>query len=180
MSVHLAPAVQASPTSGVDPTLVRRVATLFGGERLLAPETILRFVEPMMGFEAHQDVFIYVTQDGPMSWLQAVDDASVTFCLINPFLAGIRYDLEIGHMDAAELGADSADAIEVHTLVVLDRDPKQIRTNLRAPILVCRRSGRIRQLILDDPRLPIRYLLSDLAKGLQPGRSSESARSVAC
>jgi len=47
-------------------------------------------------------------------------------------------------------------------MVVLDKDPSQRRTNLRAPILVCRNTRMAKQVVLQDTRLPIKFFLRDL------------------
>ncbi len=124
--------------------------------------SVFTFVQPLLGFEHLRRFIIYQTEAGPLSWLQSVEDRRAAFCLISPFRAGIDADMAIGPVDAAAIGADDAAQIEVYTMVVLDRDPAQTRTNLAAPILVNHRAGLATQLVLEDKRLPVRFYLRDL------------------
>ena len=144
------------------PTL--SVATLMKGRVEVPADQITTFIAPLLGFENLRRFYIYQTEPGPMHWLQSLDDPRVAFCLLAPFAAGLDPDVEIGLGDVADIGALGLDDIDVYTIVVLDRDPREIRTNLRAPVLVGRRSGLAKQLVLNNPRLPIRFRLCELKK----------------
>jgi flagellar assembly factor FliW len=151
-----------------EPMSLVTVATLFSGTLDLAEDRILSFTQPLLGFERHDRWITYQSIDGPLHWLQAVDDPRATFCILSPSEAGMAADWEIGRDDATDLGTTDARELELYTVVVLDRDPQQIRTNFRAPILVCRRTGRAKQLVIDDPRLPIKQPLSEIAHRALP------------
>ena len=140
------------------------VDTAVAGLREIPLSDILRFVSPVLGFENLENFAIFKTQDGPMWWLQSLDRKEIAFCLLEPFAAGIQADMEISGEEAADIGATSPSEITVMTVLVLERDPSKIRTNLRAPILINRRTGLAKQTVLSDTRLPIRYHLKDLLK----------------
>ncbi len=89
-------------------------------------------------------------------------DPSISFCLLAPFAAGLDPDMEITAADVSDIAANGASDIEVYTVVVLDDDPENIRTNLRAPILVSRSSGKAKQVVLHNTSLPIKFFLRDL------------------
>jgi flagellar assembly factor FliW len=139
-----------------------RVKTLFKGEIDIADDQVITFVEPLIGFEDYRRFVILQTTTGPLYWLQSVDDETRAFCLLAPFQAGLDPDLAIGTVDAAEIGAEGVADIDVYTLVVLDEDRERIRTNLRAPILVCQTTNQAKQILIDNPDLPIQFLLKDL------------------
>ena len=122
----------------------------------------LRFLLPLLGFE---HLFLYTiqrAQKGPFHWLQSTEDTKVGFCLLEPFQTHLDVDMEISIEDIADLGAVTADEITVLTMLVLDQDPTKIRTNLRAPILVCRRTGLAKQMVFTETKLPIQFYLKDL------------------
>ena len=79
-----------------------------------------------------------------------------------PFQAGLEARMVISPADVTDIGATGVEDIDVYSLVVLDRDPAQRRTNLRAPILVCRTTRRAKQVVLTYPKLPIKFLLRDI------------------
>ena len=138
------------------------VQTLLKGPVEVPEDQLVTFATPMLGFEHLRRFLVYQTQPGPVYWLQAVEDAKVSFCLLAPFQAGIDPDMEITGEDVADIGAKDASDIDVYTVVVLDADPAMRRTNMRAPILVCRSSAMAKQVVLKDPRLPIKFYLRDL------------------
>lgn len=142
------------------------VKTLFKGEVQVPEEELVTFAGPLLGFDHLRRFHLYQTDPGPLYWMQAVEDAKVSFCVLAPFEAGLDPDLEITGEDVADIGAASAEDIVVLTMVVLDKDPSQTRTNLRAPILIGRKSRMAKQVVLQDPRLPIRFYLRDLGTKL--------------
>lgn len=140
------------------------VNTLLRGEVEARPDQIVTFVEPLLGFEHLDRFLVYQTQDGPLYWLQALEDVNTSFCVLTPFATSLDPDYEIGKGDVSDLDASTADEITVYTMVTLSKDPGATTTNLRAPILVSK-AGKAKQVIIDNDKLPIRYLLADLMRG---------------
>jgi flagellar assembly factor FliW len=138
------------------------VQTQVAGPRQVPVASVFRFVSPLLGFDHLERFITFQTQEGPLHWLQSVEDPQVSFCLMAPFAAGIDVDMEISAADAVDIGSINEDEIEVYTVLVLEKDPSKIRTNLRAPILVCRRTGLAKQLVLSNNKLPIQFHLADL------------------
>ncbi len=146
-----------------EPTVATvKVQTLLRGEVEVAEDQLVSFSTPLLGFERHKRFLLYQTETGPTYWLQSADELKVSFCLLAPFQAGLDPNFEIGPGDVSDIGALDEGDIDVYTLVVLDRDPNQRRTNLRAPILICRSTRRAKQVVLNDPNLPIKFYLRDL------------------
>jgi len=139
------------------------INTLIKGPVVITDEDLVTFMTPLFGFSGNlKRWYIYQTQSGPSYWLQSVDDEKVGFCLLAPFKAGLDPDIELNTGDVADIGAASASDIDVYSMVVLDSDPTKTRTNLRAPILVCRTTRLAKQVVLNDPKLPIKFYLRDL------------------
>lgn len=139
------------------------VETLLHGPLAAPEDMIVRFVSPILGFDDLSRFVIYQKQPGPLSWMQSVERKDVVFCLLAPFQAGLDFDIELLPQDLIELDAKELSAIDVFTIVVLDKDPAKARTNLRGPILVCRASGKAKQIVLDNAALPHHFALADIA-----------------
>lgn len=150
------PAV-VSQTSGP-----RRVQTFNAGELAVQPESIVELVEPLPGLGPDREFLVYRTQPGPLTWWQSTSRVDLALCCLEPFAAGLDPDLAIDQAAAEAVGASGPEDIVVFTVVVLERDATQTRTNLRAPILVGRRTGRALQVVLDDQRLPVKAYLAEL------------------
>ncbi|HWL43419.1 MAG TPA: flagellar assembly protein FliW [Ilumatobacter sp.] len=100
--------------------------------------------------DGHQNLF----------WLQDVGDPDLAFLTIVPWSAYPDYDIEI---DPDEIDHADADDVCVLNVVTVRREHggMQMTANLLAPIVIdtARRTGR--QLILDDPALPIQAPLAE-------------------
>ncbi len=138
------------------------VSTLLKGPVEVSEDQLTTFVTPLLGFPLLKRWLFYQTQTGPSYWIQSVDDPKIGFCVLAPFQAGLDPDIELNGEDVADIGAKDSSDIDVYTMVVLDQDVTQRRTNLRAPILVCRTTRLAKQVILQDTRLPIKFFLRDL------------------
>jgi flagellar assembly factor FliW len=150
--------VLASTASGP-----RRIATFNVGFLAVPPESLIELVEPLPGLGNDREFLVYRTQPGPLSWWQSTTRADMALCCLEPFAAGFDPDMAIEPGAAEAIGATGPDDIIVFTIVVLERDATQTRTNLRAPILVCRSTRKAVQVILDDARLPVKAYLAELA-----------------
>lgn len=151
----------------MSPTIVSeeqtvQIDTLVKGTIDVPEQQIIHFTQALIGFEQHQRFVLLQTDKGPLYWLQAVDNAKVAFAVLAPFQAGLDPDMPLTNRDVDDIGASGLDDIDVYTLLVLDQDPSQIRTNLRAPILIGRSSNKAKQTVLDAPHLPVQFFLRDL------------------
>ena len=63
--------------------------------------------------------------------------------------------------ELAELAVTDADELSVYTLVVVPRDRTQIRTNLKAPILINPKHRLAKQSIVEHADYPVRYYLAE-------------------
>lgn len=139
-----------------------RVETLMQGTIDVPENQIITFTMPMLGFAHLRRFCIHQTKPGFLYWLQSLEDRTISFCLLAPFSAGLDPDMEITAADVSDIAANGTADIEVYTVVVLAEDQDQIRTNLRAPILVSRTSGKAKQVVLHNTQLPIKFFLRDL------------------
>jgi flagellar assembly factor FliW len=145
-----------------------RVQTLLKGTIEVDEQQVITFTTPLLGFDQLSRFVMFQTKPGPLYWLQAIDDAQAAFCVLAPFEAGLDPEMELSTQDVADISNGEADDLVVYTMLVLDRDPAKIRTNLRAPILLSRSSSKAKQIILNDSRLPVQFFLTDL---VSPGMS---------
>ena len=135
--------------------------TLAGVEKTIevGPEQVYALEPPLGGFPELRRYVVLPEAESTVEWLQALDDASVAFALIEPFLFMPEYAFELSESDTAALGLQSTEDAMVRCIITLHQDPAQITANLLAPIVFCRRTHLARQIILQDVDLPIRFPL---------------------
>ena len=135
------------------------VKTLLAGDVTVDDSKVISFDEPLVGYDSVHRCILFQTQEGPLYWLQSIDDEKYCFSVMAPFQAGLDPDMPINQADMDAIGATGVDDVDVYTIVILEDDPSKTRTNLRAPILVSRSTNRAKQVILDNQNLPIRFFL---------------------
>lgn len=139
---------------------------LLGQEETLevSEDQVFAFEPPMGGFEEFRRFVLITDEESPVEWLQSVDDVEVAFALLEPFMFDPDYVFELPDGDAEELGMQEADDGFVRCILTLRDDPDEITANMVAPLVFCRRSHLVRQLVLQDSGQPLRRpILSAIA-----------------
>ena len=114
-----------------------RIATTRFGPLEVPDEGVLSFPEGLIGFEACTRFAVVGRQEGrPVWWLQSLDAPEVAFILTDPATVVPQYAPTLQPSDLEELGLASADQAEVHVMLVVPRDPKEITANLLGPLVI--------------------------------------------
>jgi len=140
----------------------RRIETFNSGVLQVTADNIVELAEPLPGLGPDREFLVYRTQPGALSWWQSTTRKELALCCLEPFVAGLDPDIVIEPAHAEAVGANGPEDIAVFTIVVLEQDASQTRTNLRAPILVGLSSRKALQVVLDDSRLPVKGYLAEL------------------
>jgi flagellar assembly factor FliW len=134
----------------------------------------ITFTQPILGFQEYRRfILLPGPENSPLKWLQSTESGELAFIVMDPRAAVPDYEIRIGSQEMAELAVDSIEELEVYTLVVVPQDRTQIRTNLKAPVLVNPRQRLAKQTILDRSKYPIQFYLAQAQGG-----DRESAQEV--
>ena len=126
------------------------------GDIPLDHDRIFEFPDGLLGFPgAKRFLAMNVDGDPDMYWLQCVDDGSLAFLAISPWLYFPDYEPEIDESEQRTLELDDADDATVLCLLTVDREADLITANLLGPIVVNTAGKRGRQVVLADARWPI-------------------------
>ena len=129
------------------------------GEIEYDPSQTLFFPDGLIGFE-HLRHFVVMpnAKEGPLFWIQSVEDAQVAFILTDP--TGFYYDYQVAPdpRERQKLGLDEADECHVVSVVTVPPD-HNVTLNLAAPILFAPKTNRALQVVLEgtrfSPRTPL-------------------------
>jgi flagellar assembly factor FliW len=116
----------------------------------------IELVQPMPGFPEHRRfALVALDDDGVLCQLQSLEDPSLRFLVMSPVPFFPDYAPEVADDVVADLAISSAD--DVIVLLVLNAGESLATTtaNLMAPVVVNSATLRARQVILDDPTLPL-------------------------
>ncbi|MCP4642819.1 MAG: flagellar assembly protein FliW [bacterium] len=143
------------------------------------PESVITFTQPILGFQEYRR-FIFLPGPNPsLKWIQSTDSGDLAFILIDPSAVIPDYRVDVRPQDLAELAVATVDELEAYTLVVVPKDPAQVRTNLRAPILISPKHRLGKQIILDRSEYPIQHFLAQAQRGQGQSREVSNARTDA-
>ena len=139
---------------------------------------IITFTQPIIGFNEYRRFVIVPGPEGSfVTWLQSVDNGQLAFLLMNPQGVIADYRVELRPDDLTELAAKALADLSIYTLLVVPQDQTQIRTNLKAPILINVQQQLGKQIILERSDYPIQYFLGTARRSAEGSQEAAHARS---
>lgn len=155
-----------------------RVETTRFGVIEIDPDTVITFTQPIIGFQTLRRFVLLPPPGGDggeirVRWLQSTESPDAAFLLMDPRTVYSGYAVELRAEELVELGAHAASELEVYSLLVVPEDHTQIRTNLKAPIVINPAQRLAKQTILDRQDYPIQFFL--LTESREPGEGVEAA-----
>jgi flagellar assembly factor FliW len=98
------------------------------------------------------------TEDGTFQLLRSLDDPELSLVVTSPWLFFPDYGLDLPETERRELGIeDPAEALVFCSVIA--EDTEELFLNLKAPFVANARTRAARQVVLDDPDLPLRALV---------------------
>lgn len=146
------------------------------GEIEIKEGDIISFADGIPGFEK---LFKYVIienpdEDIPFKWLQCVDDPSLAFVIINPFVFKKDYEFDMPQNAIEKLHIKSHEDINIYTIVVIPEDINKMTANLAAPIVINVVNRKGKQVFLEDDRYHKRHLiLEEIKKSIVANKNLE-------
>jgi flagellar assembly factor FliW len=144
------------------------------GELEVQPAQVFDMVEPPIGLEDRCFALIWDPRTEPVQWLQSTTTPSLCLPVADPLAIRQGYDVVIPASDCESLGLKRVSDALLLTVLVLAPDPAACRANLRAPLVLNIVNRKGKQIVLDDPDLPIQYFLFQE----QPGRGNKEVADV--
>jgi flagellar assembly factor FliW len=128
---------------------MEKLVTRFG-EVEYDPENILHFPAGLIGFPNLKKFIVMPNKkEGPLFWIQSVDDPSFALVLTDPTNFFLDYLIVPDSAERQHLNIAENDPCFVLTVVTVPPDQK-ISLNLAAPILFAPKSNRAVQVILEN------------------------------
>ncbi|MFV0436182.1 MAG: flagellar assembly protein FliW [Desulfopila sp.] len=130
---------------------MKTITTRFG-EVEYDPANLLHFPTGLIGFpQLHDFVVMPNTKEGPLFWIQSVDDSDIAFVLTDPSNFFLDYAILPDQTERQQLQISGEDQCFILAVVTVPRN-RDITLNLSAPILFAPKTNRALQIIVDDPR----------------------------
>ena len=128
---------------------MKTIQTRFG-EVEYNPDNLLHFPAGMIGFPTLHDFIVMPNKkEGPLFWIQSIDEAAIAFVLTDPNNFFLDYQLKHDESEKNSLNITKDDDCYVLSVVTVPPDQK-ITLNLAAPILFSPKTNRAIQVILEN------------------------------
>lgn len=134
------------------------ISTKAFGVCSIDPEEIVTFQNGMPGFE---DVHQYIllgngAEDTALMWLQSTENPDLAFVVARPETFRSEYKPKIKQAELKEIKLETAEDALVLVIAVVPEDVKKMTINLRAPLVINRRTKLAKQIVLEDENFSIR------------------------
>ena len=131
------------------------------GEIEYDEEKVLSFPDAIPGFpDATRFLLMNKDESEDMFfWLQCLDDGDVAFTLMDVYQVLGDYDPMVDSEEIQALGDISGAPLNIYNIVVIPEDVKQMRVNLKAPIVINTDTGVGKQVICSNEDYKIRFYI---------------------
>lgn len=129
-----------------------KLVTDYRGEVEYTDEDIIKFVDPIYGFEEETDFLLIanIEPELPFHWLQSIGDETLSFVITDPFLFVEKYDFDLDDFTVEQLEINAVEDIIVYTTVIIPEEIEDITVNLKSPIIINAKSRKAKQVILKE------------------------------
>ncbi|MEA3466140.1 MAG: flagellar assembly protein FliW [Thermodesulfobacteriota bacterium] len=120
------------------------------GEIEYEPASVLNFPEGLIGFEELRDFVVMPNEkEGPLFWIQSIEDPQVALVLTDPTNFFPTYKVVPEELEREKIELDENGQYFSLVVVTVHQD-RNITLNMAAPILFAPESNKAVQVILDD------------------------------
>ena len=131
------------------------------GEISYNPERIIVFPEGIPGFPESKQYLLMSEneEEDTFFWLQSVDEGDVAFTLMDVYKVLPDYDPKVEEEQILDLGEVDGSPLLVYNIVVIPEYTRNMRVNLRAPVVINLNTGLGRQVICENDEYSIRFMI---------------------
>ena len=143
------------------PQATLKVNTTRFGEIEVPAERVISMPHGMIGFpQQHRYTLFQHRSDSPFYWLQSLDHPQLAFVVVSPLIFDQQYQMVLGTTETELLEIQDTKDIQVWVVVTIPAgQPEKMTANLRAPVVVNLAKRLAAQIILEDPKYPLRKSL---------------------
>lgn len=134
------------------------------GEVSYEKNDTIHIIDGLFGFESYTDFLplSFNEEDDSLISLQCLEDETLSFFLMNPFMICPDYNPKLSKQDLEELEADSLEDISFYAVSVIREPASQSTVNLRAPLAVNALNRKAKQIMLEQTEYTFRHILGDM------------------
>lgn len=126
----------------------------------------IEFTEGLFGFEDEKRFLPVMLEEGSdaVLCLQSVDNESLSFIIMNPFVLKADYNPVLTETDYEKLGTSNEEELSYYVFCVIGDTAEECTVNLKCPVVVNVVTRQARQVILDSKEYGFRHVLKEFRK----------------
>lgn len=128
-------------------------------------DRLLTIPEGLFGFEDFKHFALIDSEFDPFIWLQSIDDSSLAFLIVDPFLISSDYETEIDDETLKKINIVKPEDIIIMTIVTIPSDGGPITANFQGPLVINKNNRECMQVILSDSRWSTKVNIIDALQG---------------
>jgi len=144
-----------------------KMQTKHFGEIKYDESLAIDFPECLPGFTDRRRYIILTEnmEEDTFCWLQSIEDGDLAIALINIYNIKPDYNPLVSPEEVSILGDLGENNLLVYNILVIPEDIKDIRANLRAPIIINPTTRKGKQVILINEEYDLKYNIYNDLKG---------------
>lgn len=150
-----------------------RIQTKIFGEIDIDEEKILHFANGIIGFPDLKDfALMYDAEKGEKSnirWLQSLQEPAFAMPVLDPLAVKPDYNPEVEDELLKPIGELNPDEMLVLVTLTVPKDITKMSVNLCAPIVIHTESRKACQIIVDNEKYPVKYMIYDILQKKKAG-----------
>lgn len=150
-----------------------RIETKIFGEIDIDEEKILHFTNGIIGFPDLKDfALMYDAEKGEKSnirWLQSLQEPAFAMPVLDPLAVKPDYNPEVEDELLKPIGELNPDEMLVLVTLTVPKDITKMSVNLCAPIVIHTESRKACQIIVDNEKYPVKYMIYDVLQKKKAG-----------
>ena len=140
------------------------VRTKIGTTVQIQDKDILEIPEGLFGFEEYKKYAIYESEYAPFMWSQSMEEPSLAFLIVDPFLVADDYELDVDDKALAKIGITNPAEVCVMAIVTIPAGGTPVTANLQGPLVINRTNNQCMQVILGSNKWTTKH---DIMKALK-------------
>lgn len=136
------------------------INTKFLGSIEIEEKEILLFEHGLPGFnELHKFTLLTVPENPSLHYLQSLEQETICFIVIDPFLILEDYEIDLSEETVQELEIVKGEDIRLYSILTIPENINDMTANMIAPIVINNANNKACQEVLSDNRYSVKYKL---------------------
>ncbi len=134
------------------------------GKIEISEDKLFKIPSGLFGFEDYTEFALIDSEYEPFFWFQSLQEKSLAFLLIDPFIIADDYEAEIDDSELSKIGVEDPSDVVVLTIVTVPVEGGVVTANFQGPIVINKKNHLCMQAILDGSKWTTKHNILEALK----------------